>query len=178
MRVSFGLYFPRCGEIWVSKTAFPALWRHLDKNVLINHLLTVSNIDFRILDNRCAQDTNLMTIFHPLPQFFIEFKLHSENIVRRPSPPPPLVQLSNRGRIIISVFPWKFFLCSFVPHKALTTFPRLYALFSRNLWEFFTSEICQGNLFFCIGLYSFWLYMISYSKYIIRLLTSTLKALK
>jgi hypothetical protein len=89
MRVSFGLYFPRCGEIWVSKTAFPALWRHLDKNVLINHLLTVSNIDFRILDNRCAQDTNLMTIFHPLPQFFIEFKLHSENIARRPSPPPP-----------------------------------------------------------------------------------------
>jgi hypothetical protein len=40
-------------KISVSETAFPALWRHLEKNVkiLINHLPTMSNIDLRKFDN-------------------------------------------------------------------------------------------------------------------------------
>ena len=43
----------------VSEMAFLALWRYLEKNVkvLIDHLLTMSNTDFRILDNLIRWET-------------------------------------------------------------------------------------------------------------------------
>jgi hypothetical protein len=50
---------PKRIEFGVSEMAFLALWRYLEKNVkvLIDHLLTMSNTDFRILDNLILWET-------------------------------------------------------------------------------------------------------------------------
>ena len=54
-----GGMFPGKNKLWVSETAFPDLWRYLENNVnvLINHLLIVSNSDFRIFDNLLQWET-------------------------------------------------------------------------------------------------------------------------
>ena len=56
---SGGVLFQGKNESLVSETALLVLWRHLNKNVkiLLNHLLTVLNIDFRILDNLIPRET-------------------------------------------------------------------------------------------------------------------------